>query len=63
MEKQAISIKEASQQLGISLSSAYEAANSGELPIIRIGKRILVPVAALEKMLSEIPEKVANENK
>jgi excisionase family DNA binding protein len=42
---------DAAKLLGVSKGTAYEAARRGEIPTIRIGKRILVPVAALERML------------
>jgi excisionase family DNA binding protein len=45
-------IDAAAKLLGISLNSAYTAARTKELPTIRIGKRLLVPRAALEKMLA-----------
>lgn len=51
--KRTLSIPEASQELGIGRSSAYEAARRGELPTIRIGHRLLVPRAALDRMLGE----------
>ena len=44
-------VREAAKQLGISDASAYEAARTGDLPTIKIGKRILVPLAALDKKL------------
>jgi len=44
-------IPEAARELGISRNSAYEAAARGDLPTVRIGRRILVPAAALERML------------
>ena len=44
-------ISEAACMLGISRGSAYEAAKRGEIPTIRIGRRLLVPLAALERML------------
>lgn len=47
-----LTIEEAAKALRISRSSAYEAARSGELPTIRIGKRLLVPVVALERLLA-----------
>ena len=47
-----ISIPEAGERLGISRGSAYEAARSGEIPTIRIGRRKLVPVARFERLLS-----------
>jgi len=50
-ERRATSIDEAARILGISRGGAYQAAKRGEIPIIRIGKRLLVPTAALERML------------
>jgi excisionase family DNA binding protein len=53
-------VDEAAKLLGLGRNHAYEAAKSGELPSIRIGKRILIPRAALERMLNEIePKKTA----
>jgi excisionase family DNA binding protein len=51
IQKQTISIDEAAKVLGIGRNKAYEAAHCGEIPTIRIGKRLLVPLAALERML------------
>ena len=42
---------EAAEALGISRNKGYMAARRGEIPTIKIGKRILVPRAALERML------------
>lgn len=39
--------------LGLSKVSAYAAANRGDIPTIRIGRRLLVPRLALEKLLGE----------
>lgn len=46
-----VDIREAARILGIGRNAAYEAARTGEIPTIRIGHRILVPRAALERML------------
>jgi excisionase family DNA binding protein len=46
-----ITVPEAAEQLGISKNAGYTAVKSGEIPTIKIGKRILVPLAALERML------------
>jgi excisionase family DNA binding protein len=46
-------LAEAAQQLGISRWLAYEAAHRGELPVCRIGRRMLVPRAALLRLLDE----------
>jgi excisionase family DNA binding protein len=48
-------LAEAAQQLGISRWLAYEAAHRGELPVCRIGRRMLVPRAALLRLLDEQP--------
>jgi excisionase family DNA binding protein len=41
--------------LGISRSSAYAAINRGEIPVIRLGSRLLVPTAAIRQMLGIDP--------
>ena len=47
----ALSVEEAANLLGISRSLAYELAARGELPVLRLGRRIVVPRAALERLL------------
>lgn len=47
-----ISIEAAAKRLGIGRNQAYEAAHRGEIPIIKIGRRMLVPRAALDRLLS-----------
>jgi excisionase family DNA binding protein len=46
-----VSLPEAASLLGISRSFAYVLAERGELPVIRLGRRQLVPKAALSKMM------------
>jgi excisionase family DNA binding protein len=46
------SVPEAAQLLGINRNTAYEAAARGELPVIKIGKRLLIPRAKFDAMLS-----------
>jgi excisionase family DNA binding protein len=48
-------LAEAAGRLGISTCLAYEAAHRGELPVCRIGRRILVPRAALLRLLGQDP--------
>jgi excisionase family DNA binding protein len=45
-------LTEVAAALRISRGSAYEAAKRGEIPTIRIGRRILVPDGAFEKLLA-----------
>ena len=44
-------MREAAQLLGISAASAYRAAHSGDLPVIRIRGRILVLREPFERLL------------
>lgn len=53
----AVSISSARKSLGLGRNSAYEAAKRGEIPTIRIGGRILVPIAALMRMLGDAGRK------
>jgi excisionase family DNA binding protein len=46
-------VTEAAKLLGISPTTAYEAARRGELPVRVIGRRILVPRVALLRLLGE----------
>ena len=46
-----LSIAEAAELVGISRTTAYELAQSGELPTVRLGRRILVPVNQLADVL------------
>lgn len=48
-----MSVESAAQRLGIGIATAYRGIRNGEIPSIRIGKRILVPCPALETLLSE----------
>jgi excisionase family DNA binding protein len=51
-ERRVCTLSEAASILRISRGSAYEAAKRKEIPTIRIGRRLLVPLAALERMLA-----------
>ncbi len=44
-------VPEAGKKLGIGRNSSYEAARKGQIPTIRIGNRLLVPIAAFHRML------------
>ena len=51
-ERRVVTLNEAAVILRISRGSAYEAAKRKQIPTIRIGRRLLVPTAALERMLA-----------
>lgn len=44
---------------GIGKSASYEAARRGQIPTIRIGRRLFVPLAAVENMLADTANKAA----
>ncbi|MCT4584939.1 MAG: helix-turn-helix domain-containing protein [Peptostreptococcaceae bacterium] len=51
IEKATYSIAEVAKVLGIGKSLAYEMAHAGKIPVIKFGKRMVVPKSKLEKML------------
>ena len=53
-----ISVEEAGRLLGISRGLAYELVNRGELPSVRLGRRIVVPRRALDRLL-DLPDDAA----
>jgi excisionase family DNA binding protein len=48
-----MSITEAADTLGIGRTLAYELARTGELPTIRLGRRLVVPRRALQRLLGD----------
>jgi hypothetical protein len=44
-----------SEILGLCRNSTYAAIAKGEIPSIRLGHRLLIPVAGLRRMLGELP--------
>ena len=53
VDRLTLTVEEAASLLGIGRGLAYELARSGKLPAIRLGRRLLVPRAALERMLAQ----------
>lgn len=46
-----LSVEQAGQVLGISTRSAYRAVERGDIPTLRLGRRVLVPTARLLALL------------
>jgi len=46
-----LSVPAAGRYLGLGRAQAYAAANRGEIPTLRVGRRILVPTALLARAL------------
>ena len=47
-----MSVRAVARVMGISDEAAYRAVHDGTIPSIRFGRRLLVPTAALRKMLA-----------
>ncbi len=53
-ERLTLTIPEVARMLGISRNLAYELANQGKIPALRLSlRRLVVPRHALERMLAE----------
>ena len=48
-----VSVAEAAEMLGVSTWLYYERVKTGEVPFIKIGRRIRVPLAQLERFLEQ----------
>jgi helix-turn-helix protein len=55
-----LSVPEAGKRyFGLSRNGSYYAAARGEIPVVKIGRLLRVPVRALEKMLDRASESAA----
>ena len=50
-ERVTLSIDEAAEMLGISRAHAYDLVRRGVLPRLRLGRRVVIPVKALEEFI------------
>ncbi len=46
-------VRETAKLLGLSRNSIYQGVLTNEIPHIKVGRRILIPKAAIERMLNE----------
>jgi excisionase family DNA binding protein len=53
-ERLTYAVDEAGKLLGLSRNTAYTLAKTGQLPTVRLGRRLLVPKAALERLLTNL---------
>ena len=58
IDRLVVTVTEAGELLGISRAFAYELAARGELPVIRFGRRLLVPKRALFELVGAGPDAV-----
>jgi hypothetical protein len=52
VRRRTVSVEEAGRILGLGRTAAYAAARRGDIPTIAIGRRLIVPIDRLERMLS-----------
>jgi excisionase family DNA binding protein len=52
-DKLTLSVEETAKLLGIGRNLCYERVKTGEIPALRIGRRLVVPRLALEKLLAD----------
>ncbi len=50
-QRQTLTVEEVATILGISRNGTYEAIRRGEIPALRLGRRLVVPRQALEQLL------------
>lgn len=54
MDKLVLTIEEGRKVLGIGRNSMYEAVRRGEIPALRIGRRLVIPKVALDRILNSV---------
>lgn len=51
IERAVLTIPEAAEMLGVSRAAAYQLAQKGEIPVVKLGRRRVVPAKQLRDML------------
>lgn len=54
-----VTVEEAGGVLDLSRSAAYRAADRGDIPTIRIGRRLVVPVPELRRLIGDLVDQPA----
>ncbi|MEV0152064.1 helix-turn-helix domain-containing protein [Nonomuraea sp. NPDC050733] len=55
LQRPTMTVREAAAVLGIDRGAAYDAVRRGELPALRIGRKIIIPTAPVRAMLGLAP--------
>ena len=51
--RRVMTVPEAGKKLGLGRNAAYAAAARGDIPVIRFGKSLRVPIVAFERLLEQ----------
>jgi len=63
-ERLTLTVKEAAKLLGLSRNAVYEAARTGKIPVLKIGRRFLIPRVPFERnLLGVLPPEGINDEK
>jgi excisionase family DNA binding protein len=62
-ERQTVSVEEAAEILGISRALAYSLVARQELPSLKLGRRVVVPRRALDRLLDLDPSASSSEER
>lgn len=54
-QTKAVSVEQAAQMLSVGRQMAYELVRKKRLRSVRAGKRLLIPIAAIDEFLGEMP--------
>lgn len=52
-ERLGMSVPEAGAMLGLGKNASYEAVKKGVIPVMRVGKRLIVPIARFRRMVDQ----------
>jgi excisionase family DNA binding protein len=63
MSVEVLRVEDAGRRLGLGRVAAYRAVKRKQLPALRFGRRLVVPVAALEEMLRTGKQVVGGESR
>ena len=58
-ERLTLTVEEAAGLLGISRALAYELVGRGELPCLRLGRRVVIPRRAIDALLAQATPEIA----
>ena len=53
MQKLTMTVKEMAQAVGVSIPTAYAMTHRADFPLLTVGRRRLIPIAAFESWLNE----------
>ena len=54
LQRETLTVAEAAKALGLSRNSVYEGVRRGEIPALRIGRRVVIPRTALAALFHEL---------